>query len=197
MRKTAILMIACLLAVGCASTPRAGNAQGGGAPTQYHLWAGGDSLSLSASWPSESIRPVYSLAMYGTGFASTYNPPSTITSNVMETITTYGVPQTLVLMGGVNDVSAGIDSSVITGAMQGLDDFLTSFGVHVVWVTEPAWSYRAGMDSINDWVRTRPNVADCAGSIQDSPAFTVDGTHPTQAGYHQLAGCILQSPALN
>ena len=186
-------VIKCILAASilAACAPSSG-ATGGGSPPHYNIWVAGDSLSVPSAWPAYAgARATHSIAVSGVAFVGVVNLPFTIINVVTDQITIYGAPATLIIMGGVGDIGQGVTPSVVTAAMSDLDDWLTARSINVWWVTEPSWyTNRAGMDEVNAWVRTRPRVADCADSVQNSPANTYDGIHLTSLANQALATCI-------
>lgn len=184
-----LIVLAVLALASCA--PSSG-ATGGGSPPHHNIWAAGDSLSIASAWPAYAgANATHSIAVSGAAFVGTVNLPFTIINVVTDQITLYGAPATLVIMGGVGDIGQGVTPSVATAAMSDLDDWLAARSVNVWWVTEPAWgTNRPGMDAVNAWVRTRPRVADCAGTVQNEPTFTYDGIHLTSLANQTLAACI-------
>lgn len=158
-------------------------------PQPGATWVAGDSLSTYNSWPGR--LELASVAVAGRGFVVTYNGP-TIGENTLAAVARYGLPGRIVVMGGVNDVKQ-LDPPTfeeVTGAMAALEDALVAQGIEVVWATEPGWQFVTQIAPLNDWIRaTRDHVVDCSSSVSDW-SYTVDGTHPTEAGQQVLADCI-------
>lgn len=197
-RCSAVAVVVAILAVGgCAlvqpTIPVAGGSSGGAPQAQAHgTWVAGDSISRASQWPSHvTPAPLPSVAESRTGFLRAIDG-RTIGSNLTTAIARNGVPDRVVIMGGVNDVRIANPPSIaaITAAMAALEAEVTAQGVTVIWATEPAWTYAGPVGQINQWMRTRPHVIDCAGSVNGSPFNTYDGVHPTAAANDVLGRCI-------
>lgn len=157
-------------------------------PRSMDLWAVGDSISVgyAARYPGR----IGSEGVVGASFVySNGGNPGTIGQNTATLIGWFGVPGTIVLMGGVNDALFDVELDAVKAEIAQLSDSL-SVGSRVVHVTEPAWTYRPYMTALNAWLlATYPDTIDCATQLDD-PLLTVDGMHPTSAGYRVLAECV-------
>lgn len=187
MRGRGAWFVAAVMAVAaCTTTATPGTAV---TPAPGTTWVTGDSVSTANAWPGFVSPPLATVAVASTGFVRTVDGRN-IEANTMAAIDRYGKPARLVVMGGVNDLRAGVSISEIEAAMAGFEQRMRALGIQVVWATEPGWTYAAGLATLSSWIRaTRANVIDCAGVIS-LPGYTADGVHPNAAGNEQLAACI-------
>lgn len=181
-----LLATACNPVVAPSPTPGGGGVSAPPATT----WVAGDSISTVTAWPGKLTPPLKTTAVPRTGFIRRIGG-RTIRDNLRAAIDVDGVPDQVVIMGGVNDVrvSDPPSSAEIISAMADLEASLTARGIEVRWATEPAWTYADQLVPLKLWIRSQPNHIDCAGVI-DSWWYTADGVHPTTAGYQLLADCI-------
>jgi hypothetical protein len=184
-------LVACTPATG-SSTTTMPSGSSTVAPKPGAIWAAGDSISATNSWPGRAPDPIASVAVPGRAFVLTYNGP-TIGDNTLAAIDRYGVPSEIVLMGGVNDVKQPDPPSFaqLTAAMTSLEASLVQRGIRVVWATEPGWQFATQLAPLNHWIRTtREHVIDCAPEVSSSWLYTQDGLHPNEEGQQLLHDCI-------
>ncbi len=126
-----------------------------------------------------------------------------------------GVPDVLVIEGGIVDMGGNVGVAQLTAAVQSLSDWLEERHVPTVWMTvhplPTAGTYmwlQPVRQAYNEWLKgghVYGTVADCVPYVEDAanpdtlaPVYwwkvdiwgTVDGVHPNDAGYVELARCI-------
>jgi len=139
-----------------------------------------------------------------------------IGTTVKKWITQCGVPDLVIVQGGINDIAgASVPAATIQAAVTELSNWLQANQVPTLWVAvQPLstagsymWSYpvrqayNAWLTSGNVWGRT----VNCAGVLQDpavpdtlNPIYWqrvdlfghIDGVHPNQAGYDVFGQCV-------
>lgn len=143
-------------------------------PVGGETWTAGDSIARGVSWRLDPVLPTVGLV--GGAFISTARSPVTIGEALAAAVRQHGLPERVVLIGGVND--RDIAPRLVLAEMDTIDTMLRGAGVDVVWVTEPAWGTLTNVvRPLNAWVRDRPGSLDCAPVVADS-SYTVDGVHP-------------------
>lgn len=176
----------------CAGTACAPASKGGGAPVpeSMDVWAVGDSISVG--YATHYPGHIGSEAVSGSSFVyhgDATKRIGTIGENTTTLIGWFGLPSTIVMMGGTNDARYHISLDTVQAAIVDLTASL-SVGTRVVHVTEPGWTYAPYLASLNSWLKqTYPDTIDCAPMLAD-PSLTSDGVHPSEPGYGILARCI-------
>ncbi|HKY14088.1 MAG TPA: SGNH/GDSL hydrolase family protein [Microthrixaceae bacterium] len=116
------------------------------------------------------------------------------------------VPDTMVVMGGINDIMLGFSVADMKADILGIKADLDALGVRRVMIaTITGWAdnyvpasslptFRAKRTEFNTWIRaTFPDSADC-GSVFGEPPTTLwgysDGVHPYTNGEELLAACM-------
>lgn len=140
---------------------------------------------------------------------------SSIVGTVRDRVDRCGVPEVLVIQGGINDLASNVPVTDIEAAVSDLSDWLEARDVPTVWMTihplPTAGTYmwvQPARQAYNAWLKAgnvHGIVADCVPYLDDpahpdtmAPAYwwqvdiwgTIEGVHPNQAGYDQLGRCI-------
>ncbi|MCP4435564.1 MAG: hypothetical protein GY812_08740 [Actinomycetia bacterium] len=183
------VVAATLMGVGCtAGTTYGPGGEPGpytGPPPETAVWFAGDSLAhhTARHMPHE---PFWLTATGASGFvdhAALFN--GRIRDNVINAGVETHLPDVVIAMGGVNDLSVGTTAAAIITAMDEFDAELASLGVPVRWVLEPTWGHAVNYQPIYDHlIATYPDVIDCRGQAGDS----FDGLHPLD--YQWFAYCV-------
>jgi hypothetical protein len=87
------------------------------------------------------------------------------------------------VIGGVIDAVRATSAEIIA-AMADFEADMTSQGIRVVWVAEPAWTLAAEVAPLSAWILTRPDHIDCRASAGSS----FDGVHPVD--FKPFAACV-------
>lgn len=162
-----------------------------------NIWGFGDSIMAGTAQPPSWLGwlsfPVWNLAVSGRAFVGTASGP-TIGDTVQWAVNTYGAPQVAIISGGTNDQIQGIPAASVTAAMADIENFLTSKGVEVVWVTAPRMADPSPVLTVtNDWMRHRAHFADCGPLLGEptlNPIYSIDGIHINNAGDQIMAECV-------
>jgi hypothetical protein len=150
------------------------------APTpEVPAWMVGDSNAGAAS-NVLSPRP-YNGAVGASGY--TTRSKSTILDNTLVLFDRYGVPETLLVMGGVVDSVQAPSAEIIAG-MEELKAVMLALGLRLIWVLEPEYTYAANMAPLVAWQLGQPESVDCRAYQGPS----LDGVHPSD--YRAFGQCI-------
>lgn len=96
-------------------------------------------------------------------------------------------PDTIVLMGGVNDLIHSQSVPSVKAAIVTFTNERIAAGQHVVHLTEPYWNY--DMSGINQWlIDTFPDTIDVAPQV--IPDGSSDGLHPNATGMAHIAAIV-------
>lgn len=175
----------------------------------------GDSVGIEVA--NRLVLPehlVFNAAQGGSGFAWNGYAP-TIRTRVEEWITACGTPKLLIVEGGINDLTHGVDVAGLTTAVAELSAATAALGVPTLWVTmHPvpvtggAASLTPSIQAYNEWLTTPDSVAgpvvDCMPDLQDADRpgsldpkfyrtgdlFKPDSIHLNSLGYQTFAACV-------
>lgn len=197
MRRAAILIAALLVLVGCAPNGTGADVKppltsfitattSGGTAHDFGVCAGvGDSITFG--YVPYTTGPIGNAYMNGAGFlyASTgYTIQTGYTYYVTHGGTT---PNTIVLMGGVNDIMHSESVPAVKAAIVTFTNERIAAGQHVIHLTEPYWTY--DVSGINQWlIDTFPDTIDVATAV--IPDGTGDGIHPNSTGMAHIAAIV-------
>ena len=183
-RSMVVAVAALVMVAGCAPAPSTGTSS----PPTSPVWIVGDSLSQNVA---ADITPApYVGGVGGAGFVNHYYVnEGTILQNTQNLIAQYGVPQRILVVGGVSDHGVPVTQTV--AAMAATGSALSATGARVTWITQPKWSdYATELAALNTWIRTQSDVIDCAATVESPFYDSGDHIHPTPAGYALYGACI-------
>lgn len=122
-------------------------------------------------------------------------------------------PQILIIMGGVNDIRARVDTDVTIENFMAIKDKCETHNIIPVFVTTTPvnpdltwrtmtkttlpWNYKKMIKNINDWIMSQPyaiNVTNslCGGDLYLYPGMTTDGIHPDHVAKEYIGKIITE-----
>jgi lysophospholipase L1-like esterase len=164
----------------------------------------GSSDPATKSWPALLGLPYVGRPGRALTVWNWTGPPllNTFTSELAD----LGSPHTVVVEIGTNDVGATDANTVIAG-YEALLKQAEAAGTRVVLTTIPPRAPAIGVHdmpiapkiaAVNEWIRTQDHIDldPCVGDGQVEPQLlpaydSGDGIHPSDAGYAQIASCVL------
>ena len=200
MRRLAIIAFAAAILVGCAPTGTGADVQppltsfitattmGGTAHDFGYVLGVGDSMTFQ--YVPLTVGPIGNAYTNGAGFIWAASG-QTIQGGYNYWVTHGGtVPDTIVLMGGTNDLQHSQSFTDIETAIETFTAQRVAAGQHVIHLTQP---YYAGvypdMSTLNTWLINRyPDTIDVATAV--IPDGSDDTLHPNTTGAQHLADIV-------
>ena len=174
----------------------------------------GDSITYGTPDPDLGWLPVLVRSAQGKIEAENGGIPGARTDQMLQRVrASVGRPARLVfVMGGTNDISQGVPTRAIVANLRAILETVAGRGIPVVLLTIPPRTdpaFAAQTDALNRAIvalgaSERVSVIDVYPALATAdrtyrPGLTLDGLHPSPAGYETIATVIrrdLRSPTL-
>lgn len=173
----AVLVTSVSLVLGaCTVTPGGPPAPG----SERSVWMAGDSNGGAIA---STMRPgPFHISVGASGF--TTRTRTRILDNTQAQIDLHGAPETMLATGGVLDAMVGATTEEIINEMETFESSMTTQGMRVIFVVEPAFTLKDVYEPIADWIRAHPDHVDCSAYN----GYTLDGIHPID--FKPIAACV-------